>query len=333
MFTSVLNLVDNAMILFTWLLSVFGIIGNYYTFKIYSTKRLRKNNLSLYFRAISVMGSMLLLIMISQTSKLYFNETLEYVHASMCKLVNYIGFSLGSMVAWLLVVISLDRFMNIAFPKRMPFLSNQKFQLAIIIFIIIYDLSFYSIILINFDLVVQNMTDPITNETIASPQCINYAQLTLGWMDLFNSTIMPFFFMIIFTLLLIYYIRKTRSRVSGSLRVDKEKNKDRKFTITALTLNVIFLTFNLPLVIFNIMSSYNLTFDPDVANSMFFVVFTIFNSFFGIDFYAQFFSNSIFRDRFLQHIGYKLTKYTHGDQTASLAHSQTQAAKDNIESE
>jgi hypothetical protein len=53
---------------------------------------------------------------------------------------------------------------------------------------------------------------------------------TLSWMDLFNSTVLPFLFMILLSLVVIYAVKKSRSRVCATIRT-------RKYTLTPLGVN------------------------------------------------------------------------------------------------
>lgn len=313
-----LSFLYDFLVFFSLFVIVFGLLGNFCVFKIYFSSKLRKNTLSLYFQAMSLIDSFMLIQMLNQSMLIYFGWDIRFQSDFTCKTTYYTSFSFGPMVAWMLVIISIDRFVNIAFPKKFSFLFRKEFQLFLIIFIIAFNLGFYSFMVWNSHIVVlDNITDPITNQTILQVDCINDAQQTLVWMDLFNSTILPFAAMIMFTFLLIFFIKRSRNRIrTNSLLVDRQKTKDRKFTVTALTLNIVFLVLNVPILINNFFGIYNLNMSDDFRNTFFFICITLYYTFFGMDFYAQFLSNSIFRDRFMAILNLKLSKlHTDGNTT------------------
>jgi hypothetical protein len=58
--------------------------------------------------------------------------------------VNYFSYVLSPATAWLMVIISLDRFLNVAYPRRFPLFSNKIFQFTLSLIIILYNYIYYS---------------------------------------------------------------------------------------------------------------------------------------------------------------------------------------------
>ena len=90
-----------------------------------------------------------------------------------------------------------------------------------------------------------------TNQTIISQRCSNNVY-SKDWFNTFNTTIIPFSIMFIFTLLTLINLFKSRKIASNC----KTKQKDIKFAITTISLNVIFLFLNLPYSTYSIINFY-----------------------------------------------------------------------------
>lgn len=126
--------------------------------------------------------------------------------------------------------------------------------------------------------------------------------LALQWMDLFNSTAIPFVGMLILSILLIYNVRLSRIRVHGtnvmtSVSTSRLKSlkSDNRLAISVISLNSLFFTLNLPIVVYDIFTA-NVT--PDyltdyAANILYF-------AYYSIGFYTQMVVNREFRLEFLR---------------------------------
>jgi hypothetical protein len=308
--------------------TILGFIGNILTFKVYTMPALRKNNLSLYFRTISVFNNYQLVHMIRISVMTRFNWDMRLLNDFMCKMVDYSEYGVNAVSAWLLVVISIDRFMNIAYPRRFPFLTKRSFQWAIVLFICLNQPIYYSYMIWNSELHTINSTDPITNETLIGYVCVNNAAQLLSWLDLFNSTLEPFAFMIGFSAALIYSIRRSRKRIYKNSSMNKEQSKDRKFAVTSLTLNILFLVFNVPIVIFNMLQTYTYI-DPDLIFLFQFLMGCVFFCYFAIDFYVQLAVNSIFRGVFFSLLNFKIVDINGAPSSSQARSSFNQIASKN----
>jgi hypothetical protein len=140
-------------------LIVFGLIGNFLTLKIYSTQRLRKLSISVYFRTISIIDTLMIINAFIFFLKQKFNYNVALVNDFFCKTVDYFSYATGPISPWIMVVISIDRFFNIAHPKKFPFLFKTKFQMTAICLIVVFNYVFYSFIIWNTYLVVASTND------------------------------------------------------------------------------------------------------------------------------------------------------------------------------
>jgi hypothetical protein len=297
-------------------MTVVGVVGNTFVFSIYhGSTSMRKNTLSLYFRSFSVVNSLLMLHFTRVAFLIEFNWNLVLVSDFACKTIRYSTFALSSMTSWLLVVISFDRFMNIRFPRRFAFFYHVYFQAALVSSIVLYSLVYYSPMTWNSRLViVTSLMDNATGQVSTSAFCPNQANATIFWMDLFNSTLVPFVVMNTFSVGLVYYIRKSRARINVSS--NHGKSKDRKFAITALSLNTLFFILNLPICVYNVASTY-VNIDPDLDSFLLNLARVLFYTFPAIDFYVQVVVNSVVREQFFRLFNFKIIKVNGNASTAT----------------
>ena len=157
-------------------------------------------------------------------------------------------------------------------------------------------------------------TDPETNTTTDSAACVMNNQLLIYWMDLLNSTVVPFIFMLALSVLIIRCINQTRRNVVNSnksnnslisLSVAKKiHTRDRKFASMSISLNIVFIVVGLPVAINNLVSTY-VDESPHVEQLTTQLFRLLYFAYFASDFYTQLAVNMIFRKVFLRMFGLK----------------------------
>ena len=120
----------------------------------------------------------------------------------------------------------------------------------------------------------------------------SYGKRVISYLTCFSRIIMPLFLIIIFSIILIYKIIKSKSRIA-TFYSDREKlifKKDVKLSIISIFFNLIQFSFFLPLLFTHIKS--------DEKN--FSLVFTLYIFYFSyaFNFYFLLASNSLFRNEF-----------------------------------
>jgi hypothetical protein len=291
-------IVKESLAYLSLLIIIMGLLGNSFTFIVYY-KALSKNTLSLYFRTISVVNScMLILFSLREAIILKFNWDFVDVNGWTCRVVVYIGYSLGAMPAWLLVAVSIDRLVNIKFPRKFLFVFNKAFQLGLIATICAYNFIYYAYLIGTYDLHMGISIDAVESEK--NWTCESTLQHVANWMDILNSTILPFVFMTIFSIVLIISVRKSRSRLrTVSFKISNNERRDRKFAVTSLSLNALFLVLNLPITIINVLITSNIEIDSNMSQLLVFAFSAWYSAFYAVDFYVQIWTNKIFRKNFL----------------------------------
>jgi hypothetical protein len=295
--SSFLTIFKQICVYFSLIIAVCGTIGSVFTLLIYSSKKMRRNTISLYWCFMGILDILINLESLISLIQINYNLNLFPLFVDfVCQINQYVTYAVGTMSSWILVTISMDRFIYIAFSRRFPFLFKNKFRSFMIFLIVTCNLVFYLPMAWNSHVVRMNN---VTNQTI----CLDYAFETAYWMNFFGSLIVPFCLLIFFTVALIVYIKKSRRRVnvavvSSGNRFIVETSRDTKFVVTSLTLNLIFLILNLPLAVYEILNTL-VHLSPEVNLFLINLTVTLWNVFYASDFYVQLAVNSIVRDQFL----------------------------------
>lgn len=137
------SIIFDALYILLIFVIVLGLVGNILSFRIYLTDSLRKHSIAIFFRAIAVIDSIMLIrAFLFYTEKKY-EYDLNNVDGFLCRFKEYFFDSLGATSPWLMVAVSIDRLINIRFPKRFMFLYKLYFQIGIICSICTYNFVMY----------------------------------------------------------------------------------------------------------------------------------------------------------------------------------------------
>jgi len=173
-----------------------------------------------------------------------FKELNEYS----CKTFYYVSYFLSPISAWLLVFISLHRYISIRF-QSVKIFNKPLFQIGVIGAIIAYNLILYSI----------------------------------------NGVMLPFLFMLILSILLIFTIVKSRlTIIRMTNNIDKKKlRKSIQFAFSSIFSNLIFLVLNFPFTI-----SLIIYFESELQDYLD----CLYYFSFCVNFYILFCFNSVYRN-------------------------------------
>ena len=205
-----------------------------------------------------------------------------------CKIYQYLNFVPDALSPWLLVYISMEKYISISVPHKRFFLRDKSIQSTYIIGLIVFVIVYYIAQPFCFDVI--NIGNVNETQMICSFVNDELGRLS-ALMDSIHRVILPFAIMVICSSLLIFTIFESRRRISGSVNRERRLNRDIRFSISSLSMNLLFVVLNLPLSIMNLVSGQSLT-------SIYLTVYLFYLSY-GINFYVILLTNSIFRDEFL----------------------------------
>ena len=194
----------------------------------------------------------------------------------------------GSISPVLNVYISIERYISIAYSAKKDFLRKKNIQLGFIIVLALFNLTLFAPTVVKVDLIESFVI--IENHTVCNFVDFFWQQ-TYGYIDLTDRVIIPFVLMIIFSILIIYTIFKSRSRMTSNTRVNRTFRKDVRFSLISITLNTSYIVFSLPISIIVLQPNFRL--NP-------FIIFFIFIYYiaYSANFYLLFLANSLFREGF-----------------------------------
>ena len=280
---------------------VFGVLGNTFCLIVYNGKRFKKFPLRFIFIVLSISDSVYLLFSLSiyYTITHLFKWDPRTVSFNLCILLNYFGYLWAPLSAWLIVYISVERYISIsAYFHGFNKLKQKHIQTIYFFTIILFNCVYYSPIFFIFNLEITK-----NNETkcyfVSETRKIQFA-----YMDLVNSTLIPAMIMLLSTILIIKSIFESSSRIfkSTNNNVNAVRNqskrrmhKDIKFSVTSIFLNIIFITLNLPYCIIfldeDFTDSHSIKYL--VGSFLFYIVYCI-------NFYLFLIVNSTFRAEFFK---------------------------------
>jgi hypothetical protein len=290
------------------LIIILGIVFNTLAFIVFSRKRFKRTVFATYFRFLIITDTLSLLMPLNKILEINYNIYIEKISNTLCKLRMYVPYVISPISAWILVIISLDRWMSIVISNKFLIRKKSGFQILICILIIGFNLIFYTPSL-SFGLEEIKFIDNLTNESSKMYSCSSNLTL-LSWMDAFQGCFLPFSLMISFSCLTIIFIFNTRKKtiISTTNNNNKQssiKKRDIRFAIVSVSVNVIFLILNSPFTLVNLLDDS--TMDQTIYDFLLSIRLFLYYFNFCLVFFINLGVNSTFRDEFLNMISKKDT--------------------------
>ena len=202
-----------------------------------------------------------------------------------CKIYNFFSYGLDALSPWCLVYISVEKFISISYPAKRFILSRKKNQIIYLILLVLFNFLYHSNVPFNVDL--------LDYDNITYCSFIDYeSQSIISSMDIANCLLAPFLLMLIFSILLIVTIFKSRRRVhlNNSEREKRRLKKDIKIAISSVLMNLLFFILIMPLDLYLLLPYY--------SDDVYYITSCIYYISFAVNFYIMFLTNSLFRKVF-----------------------------------
>jgi hypothetical protein len=250
-------LLAKTVIVYTYpIISLIGFITNTLSFIIFSRKRFKNTIFFTYFRFLVIFDIITLVFPINKLFELNFNIYFRDFSDELCKFRFYFTYSIFPISGWVLVLISFDRFVNISFPNRFLLTKKATFQLSMCLIVFGLNFTYYIPNLFYYIRVNVNSKNS-TNQTVLTYKCTNPG-FPIEWMDIIESSLLPYLLMFSFTSFSIFLLFKSRSKSSiKSSNKSSIKKKDLRFALTSIALDFVFILLNLPDGILKLANLYN----------------------------------------------------------------------------
>ena len=293
-------------------------------FVVYSGKAFSKTSTAFYLRVLSITDTIALVPCLIYAFKFIASIRLVLLNEFSCKILMYLVYAPQALSAWFEAVVSVDRALSVALPNRFKIKDNRRFQWGVTMAIIAIQFGYYSPLLAAFKL------RPLSTDTgngsttvVTSYTCwpTDEEFNLLGWMDLFNSTMFPFFWMIVSTFFIIKHLAGSRRRIhqsggiikpalmpstsepgdpsadrkpsafqNGGARqvskaiLKKREQKDFSFALTSFVINFLFFILNIGTVTYNLLITY-----VEIPADDYVLATSLVQNIFFLDFMSKFF--------------------------------------------
>lgn len=211
-----------------------------------------------------------------------------------CKLYYFINTSMATLSPNCLIYISIEKLTSIRYLIRKEFFKKKLTQFLFFIIVIAFNVICYTAVPFLIGINEQFVQNGTNQSRLICYFNDSSSQFTVSLIILINRVIMSSVVMIALTISLASTVFKSRYRVvvNYTSRQNELFQRDIKFSLTAILLNLIYLFLNLPIGI--------ALFIPGFLTDyiQFLVMFYLFYSSYACNFYLILMSNSIFRREF-----------------------------------
>jgi hypothetical protein len=270
-------------------IGIVSLVASLFAIIVFSRKKFHNTIFSTYFRLESIFDMLSILVRINYFLKRNKLNDLKDISNATCKLYVFIDLFIRSISAWILVLISFDRFLSIVFPTR--FLFRKKFRLQLFACLILFSSNILFSVPIALTYEIYNIVE-FENKTFIMCYMTNpyynlvYVALTI---------IVPFILMFIFTLITLSFIYKSRRNATSTAN---NKIKDLRFAVTSISLNISFFVLIFPEGFFVVLDFilFHMSLIEEDAEYIIYDTFLIMSFLhYGSTFYLTLIVNSIFR--------------------------------------
>lgn len=253
-----------------------GIFGNIISILIFQKCQFKKQSLTVYLIAVSLLNIILILYL-----PVMMVATAWVVKSIICKIHGSLALLLSELHSWVVAISSFDRLIMVMFPHKFHFKNKLSFQISSIGFICVLLSLLITPSIIYYEKVIINGTArcslPFGDEYL---WILPYFKFQL----LLFRTVLPFLIMIVSSILITYKMCR-----STNLRSNRSQYKQVYLARSLMSMDFFFIIFRLPMLAYTLlynMSSERLIFDftfsiylaiGNLNNVFFFIILILFN--------------------------------------------------------
>ena len=273
------------------LILALGLIGNLTALGVLHKGKFTKIGPLLIYKLLFISDTLYIIQILQPYFQYAFNLNLQTLSRLACKIFNYLNYQGDALSPFMLIYISLEKYISIAYPAKRRVLTKIRNQIIYVLSILIYCSAYNILMPFCVDLFETDLNE--TNTTsYASCDFISYEQqLVSTYVDIANRELIPCILMITFSSMLIAAIFKSRLRVANSITDQQRLKRDVRLAVNSFFMNFLFILLNSPL-------SFVLFYPNVFLVISYLVALYVFYSSYGINFYLIFLFNSLFRKQF-----------------------------------
>lgn len=230
------------------ILIIVGTIGNVLSFAVYAMKKYKGKPIAMYIKVLSVLDTIMLIVGMLQYW-LLFNFFPASLSESHCHGMFFVVNFFGNYSHWLIVVLTVDRFVSVVLPHKTYFSPRRIKQVIFFIAVIALIKNFHYMW----------TTDYVFNRKRGVAMCA-YGLISKGadvtgyqWFDMCISSIIPFAIIISLNICIFIALKKRDSIREKSSKVNSVSAlAKRNLTIMLLVVSSVFVILTAPLFVFRL---------------------------------------------------------------------------------
>jgi hypothetical protein len=280
--------------IFPVIILVFGLLGNLFGLKVSTRNKLIKIGPLKIYQYLFLIDSIYFIALINNYLAYSYSIGFSLISSFSCKIFRYLSYVFSPVSSMLLIYILIERYLSVKYPVESNMLQIKKIQYIYIISIIILNFIYFLPTFFYYDIRFIDLA--LSNSTTKTIICKIDDDNEVPFYLFFTSRIIiPFFFIFIFTILLIFKVIQIRNNILtfySKSEIEKFR-KDVYSAVISILANFIIVAFNLPIsIIFFINGNYN--------NTVYMLSLNIFYLSYSFNFYFFILTNSLFRKEFIQ---------------------------------
>lgn len=295
-----------------------GLIGNLFSFMIFSRPVFSKSPYRIYFKSLAIFDSFVVFNLVIGIASLINKIDLFNQINQICKFVYFVSVATSPNSGWMLVVFSIDQLVRVRMSKRFSFVKKRHFQYISIGSLVLFHF------LIAVSVITQVEVQDVTVNNITRKMCQYPPKSSLPIIYLIESCLIPFGIMLVTTGLILKSLYESRlslkkylitrnslstaattpcikPTVTATVKTSK-RGRDLKFAFNSVIFNTLFIILTIPLVFVHLSRRRDVhlsSADSNDVRSGFIVFkavcFFLFNLNFALHFWIHFSVNRIFR--------------------------------------
>lgn len=286
-------------------IAVVGMIGNILVILVFARKSLRKYSYSFYCQMKACGDMIVLLYAYRNWANFVLDSNLDLTAPFFCVLNQVLPYVAGAFALEILVIMSLDRLLTVAYPNRFKLIKKKWLQVLVVILVAAYSWGINIVLPFN----TQYTVTQVGTQTIISCTISAAISIIQSWIR--NGNIL-FIILIVnnsLNIKLIWFIISSRKRVANNSQT-RSTSKDRKMAISGIGLSLTALICKLPLGVVTVISNYQkLPYDQAIMITYISITLLVVEN--AASFFLNMFLNSMFRDELFKMLGLlRLTQFS-----------------------
>lgn len=272
---------------------LFGIVGNLLSSLLFSITKLNRTSCGIYFLLLAIADSIGLIAGLHHCLTIGFD--IPVPNAIYCRTRNFLLYVSMDLASWMIVAISVDRFIKVKFPIKAGTYATRKLSIivscSIIVILILENIHLATIFIGDFSDNAADNCDPNPNY----PDYVYFFNKIWPWIDFTTFAALPFLIVSISNGFIIHEQYKRRVKL-------RNRHLDRTFIILLLTSSIIFILCNLPITILGIIYPYiSITYDThhtyDSAAFAYDILRLPSYGSLALNFYLYYYTSNVFRQQ------------------------------------